>query len=80
MRSIEHGTYLDDETLALMRKQGTFFVPTLAIMSPLGDSTGTSAGLIVDAQKELKNLAGGSYTVSAQANPDCVWQVVITPA
>ncbi|MFN8619158.1 MAG: hypothetical protein U0869_00245 [Chloroflexota bacterium] len=46
----------------------------------LADSTGTSAGLIVDAQKELKNLAGGDYTVSAQANPDCVWQVVITPA
>jgi imidazolonepropionase-like amidohydrolase len=42
-RSIEHGTYLDDETLALMRKQGTFFVPTLAIMSPLGDPHGDSA-------------------------------------
>jgi imidazolonepropionase-like amidohydrolase len=46
VRSIEHGTYLDDETLALMRKQGTFFVPTLAIMSPLGDPTGTSAEAI----------------------------------
>jgi imidazolonepropionase-like amidohydrolase len=43
VRSIEHGTYLDDETLALMRKQGTFFVPTLAIMSPLGDPHGDSA-------------------------------------
>ncbi len=43
VRSIEHGTYLDDETLALMQKQGTFFVPTLAIMSPLGDPHGDSA-------------------------------------
>ena len=43
VRSIEHGTYLDDQTLALMRKQGTFFVPTLAIMSPLGDPHGDSA-------------------------------------
>ena len=43
VRSIEHGTYLDDETLALMRQQGTFFVPTLAIMSPLGDPSGDSA-------------------------------------
>jgi imidazolonepropionase-like amidohydrolase len=43
VRSIEHGTYLDDETLALMQRQGTFFVPTLAIMSPLGDPHGDSA-------------------------------------
>ena len=43
VRSIEHGTYLDDETLALMRQQGTFFVPTLAIMSPLGDPRGDGA-------------------------------------
>jgi imidazolonepropionase-like amidohydrolase len=46
VRSIEHGTYLDDETLALMKKQGTFFVPTLAIMSPLGDPAGDSAEAI----------------------------------
>lgn len=46
VRSIEHGTYLDDETLALMRKQGTFFVPTLAIMSPMGDPRGDSAAAI----------------------------------
>lgn len=43
VRSIEHGTYLDDETLALMQKQGTIFVPTLAIMSPRGDVSGDSA-------------------------------------
>jgi imidazolonepropionase-like amidohydrolase len=43
VRSIEHGTWLDDETLALMRRQGTFFVPTLAIMSPLGDPSGDTA-------------------------------------
>ncbi|MEI6459459.1 MAG: amidohydrolase family protein [Pseudomonadota bacterium] len=46
VRSIEHGTYLDDETLALMRQKGTFFVPTLAIMSPLGDPRGDSADAI----------------------------------
>jgi imidazolonepropionase-like amidohydrolase len=46
VRSIEHGTWLDDETLALMKRQGTFFVPTLAIMSPLGDPSGDSADAI----------------------------------
>jgi imidazolonepropionase-like amidohydrolase len=27
--SIEHGTYLDDETIALFRKHGTYYVPTI---------------------------------------------------
>jgi len=37
VRSIEHGTYVNDRTLALMKEQGTFLVPTLAIMSPMAD-------------------------------------------
>jgi imidazolonepropionase-like amidohydrolase len=43
VRSIEHGTYVDDDTLAEMRKRRTFFVPTLAVMSDLGDPRGNSA-------------------------------------
>ena len=43
VRSIEHGTWIDDETLAEMKRRGTFFVPTLAVMSPLGDPQGNSA-------------------------------------
>ena len=46
----------------------------------LADGSGQSAGLIVDPEKVLNNLKGGSYTVSAQANPDCTWKVVIVPA
>ncbi len=43
VRSIEHGTWVDDATLAEMKRRGTFFVPTLAVMSPLGDPHGNSA-------------------------------------
>jgi imidazolonepropionase-like amidohydrolase len=43
VRSIEHGTWIDEETLQEMKKRGTFFVPTLAVMSPLGDPQGNSA-------------------------------------
>ena len=42
VRSIEHGTWVDDETLAEMKRRGTFFVPTMAVMSPLGDPKGNS--------------------------------------
>lgn len=38
-----HGTYVDDATLAEMKASGTFFVPTLAVMSPLGDPRGNTA-------------------------------------
>ena len=41
VRSIEHGTYMNDETLQLMAKQGTFFDPTMEAMkdvaAPGGD-------------------------------------------
>ncbi len=43
VRSIEHGTYMNDRTLELMKEKGTYLVPTLAIMSPLGDPETDSA-------------------------------------
>jgi imidazolonepropionase-like amidohydrolase len=43
VRSIEHGTYMNDETMKLMKENRTFLVPTLAIMSPLGDPQTDSA-------------------------------------
>jgi len=33
VHSIEHGTYLSDDTLALMKTHGTYFVPTLSAVS-----------------------------------------------
>lgn len=35
VRSIEHGTYLSEETLRLMAERGTFLVPTIAVVSDL---------------------------------------------
>jgi imidazolonepropionase-like amidohydrolase len=36
--SIEHGTFLDDEALRMMRDKGTYLVPTLAVRSGLAES------------------------------------------
>lgn len=36
-RSIEHGTYLSTETLKLMRKRGTWFVPTYVTMDEMNE-------------------------------------------
>jgi imidazolonepropionase-like amidohydrolase len=35
VRSIEHGTYLSEETLKIMAQKGTFLVPTIAVVSDL---------------------------------------------
>ena len=40
VRSIEHGTYLADETLQLMAKQGTYFDPTADIVNDLTEAGG----------------------------------------
>ena len=47
VRSIEHGTYLTDEALQLMAKQGTFFDPTADIVNDLAEAGGDydNAGL-----------------------------------
>jgi len=36
-RSIEHGTYLSDETIRLMKEQGTWFVPTYVTMDEMNE-------------------------------------------
>ena len=36
--SIEHGTFLDDEALRMMRERGTYLVPTLAVRSGIAES------------------------------------------
>jgi imidazolonepropionase-like amidohydrolase len=40
VRSIEHGTYLSDQTLSLMKERGTYLVPTIATVIDLIDPGG----------------------------------------
>jgi imidazolonepropionase-like amidohydrolase len=40
VRSVEHGTYLTDDTLTLMAKMGTYFVPTADIVNDLAEPGG----------------------------------------
>ena len=62
-------------TMTITACQSNGVMPFITLL----DANGQNLGLIVDPEKVLNNLAGGSYRVSAQANPDCVWQVVIAP-
>lgn len=40
VRSIEHGTYVSEDTLRLMAKQGTFFDPTIEVIKDMTESGG----------------------------------------
>lgn len=40
VRSIEHGTYLSDQTLAMMKERGAYLVPTIATVMDLIDPGG----------------------------------------
>lgn len=58
VHSIEHGIYLDDEVLGLMRDRGTYLVPTL--LAPLaviedGERTGMPAHAIAKAREVLED-------------------------
>ena len=44
--SIEHGTYLDDEGIRLMKEHGTFLVPTLDVHSCIVANPGTPADFL----------------------------------
>lgn len=47
-RSIEHGTFLTDETLQLMKERGTFLVPTFITLEDLTHPGGDYAGPVLE--------------------------------
>jgi hypothetical protein len=61
-------------TLVITACQSNQVMPFIS----LNDEGGTLVAFIVDPEKVI-NLTGGTYRVSAQTNPDCLWQVEITP-
>jgi hypothetical protein len=60
-------------TLRITACQSNQVMPFITLL----DGTGLGP-LIVDPEKTV-TIAGGAYRVQAQANPDCLWQVEITP-
>jgi imidazolonepropionase-like amidohydrolase len=52
IRSIDHGIYLDDEAIDLMKERGTFLVPTL--VAPMGVVTAAAAGAQVPEASLIK--------------------------
>ncbi|HEV8489909.1 MAG TPA: hypothetical protein VGQ58_09010 [Candidatus Limnocylindrales bacterium] len=45
----------------------------------LYNANDNSLGFIVDPVYRARNLVGGKYYLTVQANPDCVWMISLTP-
>ena len=54
--TIEHGTFMDDEGMKLMKERGTFYVPTV-VRRPLGVRSGAGSGLL-SADRAAQGAAG----------------------
>lgn len=67
--SIEHGTFLRDETIQLMLKQGTYLVSTLAVMhfSELARLRGDRPAEEVNKSRGMKEANADSYRRAYQA-------------
>lgn len=63
--SIEHGTFISDRTLALMKEHGTFLVPTLTVHARYQETGGPQASPVVAARARAMLPRARATTVSA---------------
>lgn len=62
--SIEHGTYLDEDTAKLMAKRGTWLVPTLGLLDGRKDGDATPA--VQAKMAEARRVAGRNIRLAVQ--------------
>jgi imidazolonepropionase-like amidohydrolase len=68
--SIEHGTYMDDEVMALMKKHGTYWVPTITAGRSVADSAkipGYYHELVVPKALEIGPVIQGTFARAYKA-------------
>jgi imidazolonepropionase-like amidohydrolase len=70
VRSVDHGSYLDDEAVALMAERGTWLVPTLLAAQGVLDSAAAGAALppgVLDKAQEATESARASFRLAVDA-------------
>lgn len=71
IRSIDHGIYLDDEAIELMKARGTFFVPTLVAPQGVLDAVDAGAQLppaIVDKARMVLDIHRAAFRHAVEAD------------
>ncbi|MPM35616.1 hypothetical protein SDC9_82209 [bioreactor metagenome] len=71
VRSLEHGVYLTEAQIALMKQQGTYFVPTLSVYHRLADLASmpgsTLPPALISSGRKLKESLGQSVRMADKA-------------
>lgn len=68
VRSIEHGTYMDAEAAAVLKKNGTWYVPTLYVVEPIladGNPLQITPGSLKKAQ-EVRGYMHGAFRTAVK--------------
>lgn len=69
VRTIDHGTMLDDDSIELLKSHHSYFVPTLFVGQTIVEK-GTSLGIPpseIERQRQLGNMAGTSFAKALKA-------------
>ena len=66
-RSIEHGTFLSDQTLQLMKEKGVYLVPTFITLEDLSKPNGDYGGAVLEMRGRFMMPLGEKVIKKAQA-------------
>lgn len=80
VHSIEHGTFMDRSTAALMKKNGTAYVPTMMAMKWITDRSQDEKTLPPEIRAKSENLGSQIDRTVAMAYKEGVWIVFGTDA
>lgn len=69
VRTIEHGTFIDDEGIELMKKHGAFLVPTMRTIELLGEDPGPKASA---GRKKAHELSKKHFSTMIENIKKCV--------
>ncbi|MFT7460609.1 MAG: imidazolonepropionase-like amidohydrolase [Planctomycetota bacterium] len=78
--SIEHGTFMNDEALKLMKKHGTAYVPTMSAMKWISDKAKDANSMPAEVRAKSENLGSQIDLTVKKAYEKGLWIVFGTDA
>ena len=80
VHSIEHGTFMDDEALKLMKKHGTAYVPTMSAMKWISAKANDESSMPAEVRARAENMGTQIDSTVSKAYKKGLWIVFGTDA
>jgi imidazolonepropionase-like amidohydrolase len=78
--SIEHGTFMDDEALQIMKKNGTAYVPTMSAMKWMSEKAKDESSMPAEVRAKAENMGPQIDITVKEAYEGGLWIVFGTDA